>query len=114
MITDVYALTDKTILSKIGESIRCRRLDKNISQKGLATAAGVSTSSVAAMERGESVSLKTLVPVLRALGSLHLLSGFLEEPKISPIAYARLLENQISRRRASATKNDDNKSAAEW
>ncbi len=114
MITDVYALTDKMVLSKIGESVRHRRLDKNISQKGLATAAGVSTSSVAALERGESVSLKTLIPILRFLDSLHLLSGFLKEPEISPIAYAKMLENQTSRKRASATKNNDNKPAAEW
>lgn len=114
MITDVYALTDKMVLSKIGESIRHQRLDKNISQKGLAAAAGVSTSSVAAMERGESVSLKTLIPILRTLGSLHLLSGFLKEPEISPIAYAKMLENQTSRKRASATKSNDDKSVAEW
>ena len=66
------------------------------------------------MERGESVSLKTMIPILRSLGSLHLLSGFLKEPEISPIAYAKLLESQTSRKRASATKSNDDKPAAEW
>ena len=111
---DVYALTDKMILSKIGESIRRQRLDQNISQKELAVLAGISMSSVAALERGESVSLKTLIPLLRALNSLFLLSEFLREPEISPIAYAKQLENQKSRKRASAIKISNNKIETEW
>ena len=70
---DMYALTDKMILSKIGESVRHLRLEQNISQKELAAIAGTSTSSVAAMERGESVSLKTLVPLLRALCTTYVI-----------------------------------------
>ena len=112
---DVYALTDKMILSKIGESIRRQRLERNISQKELATAAGASTSSVSAIERGESVSLKTLIPLLRALDALHMLSEFLKEPEISPIAYARQLETQKSRKRASAARRITNKNKeSEW
>lgn len=111
---DIYAFTDNMILSKMGESIRRQRLDRNISQKELAVSSGVSISSIAALERGESVSLKTLIPLLRVLGSLHLLSDFLKEPEISPIAYAKYLDNQKSRKRASATKNNNDKAESEW
>lgn len=111
---DVYALTDKMILSKIGECIRQQRLDRNISQREFAASAGVSISSVAALERGESISLKTLIPLLRALNSLYMLSEFLKEPEISPIAYAKLVENQKSRKRASATKSSNDKTESEW
>lgn len=111
---DVYALTDKMILSKIGACIRQQRLNRNISQRELAISAGVSVSSVAALERGESVSLKTLIPLLRALSSLYLLSEFLKEPEISPIAYAKLLENQKSRKRASSAKRSNDKTESEW
>ena len=115
MIMDMYALTDKMILSKIGESVRHLRLEQNISQKELAAAAGTSTSSVAAIERGESVSLKTLVPLLRALNALHMLSDFLKEPEISPIAYARHLEALKSRKRASTTSRSRNENTeSEW
>ena len=110
----MYALTDNMILSKIGESIKRQRLDRNTSQKELAVSAGVSISSVAAIERGESVSLKTLVPLLRALNSLYMLSEFLKEPEISPIAYAKQLENQVSRKRASAMKVKNDKIESEW
>lgn len=111
---DIYALSDNLILSKIGESIRRQRLDRNISQKELAVFAGVSVSSVAALEKGESVSLKTLIPLLRALNSLHLLSEFLKESEISPIAYAKQLENQKQRQRASRAKVRNNKTESEW
>ena len=79
---DVYSFTDNMILSKIGESMRRQRLERNISQKELAAFAGVSISSVAAIERGESVSLKTLIALLRAINSLYMLSEFLKEPEL--------------------------------
>ncbi len=111
---ELYALTDNMILEKIGENIKRMRLENNISQKELAGSAGVAISSIAALERGENISLKTLVPILRALNSLHMLSDFLKEPEISPIAYAKQLDGQKSRKRASATKNTNDKSESEW
>ncbi len=111
---ELYALTDKMILEKIGENIKRMRLEHNISQKGLAGSAGVAISSIAALERGDSVSLKTLIPLLRALDSLHLLSDFLKEPEISPIAYAKQLDSRKTRKRASATKINNDKSESEW
>ena len=114
MIVDLYSLTDNMILLKFGETIKRIRLEQNVSQKELAVSAGVSISSVAAIERGESVSLKTLIPLLRALDSLYMLSDFLKEPEISPIAYAKQLEGKKSRKRASATKNNNGKFESEW
>lgn len=114
MIMDVYALTDNMILLKIGKFIRRQRLEQNTSQKELAISAGVSISSVAAIERGESISLKTLIPLLRALNSLQLLSEFFKEPDISPIAYAELLEKQNSRKRASVAKSNNDNRESEW
>lgn len=111
---DVYALADNMIISKIGEIIKRQRLDRNVSQKELAVSAGVAISSVAALERGESVSLKTLIPLLRALNSLDMLSVFLREPEISPIAYAKQLQNRKTRKRASATKGTKDKTESEW
>lgn len=111
---ELYALTDNMILEKIGENIKRMRLEHNISQKELADSAGVAISSIAALERGENISLKTLVPILRALNSLHMLSDFLKEPEISPIAYAKQLDGQKSRKRASSKKNTNDKSESEW
>ena len=114
MIMELYALTDNMILSKLGETMKRLRLERNVSQKELAQSAGVSISSVAAMERGESVSLKTLIPLLRALNSLDMLSDFFKEQEISPITYAKQLDGQKSRKRASATKNNNDNTESEW
>ena len=70
---ELYALTDNTIIEKIGENIKRLRLEHNITQRELAGSAGIAISSVAALERGENISLKTLIPLLRSLSSLNML-----------------------------------------
>ena len=111
---DTYSLTDGFILQRIGSTVRRCRLERNVSQKVLAASSGVSLSSVAALERGESVSLLTLIPVLRALNKLEMLQPLLEEPGISPIAYARMLDGQKKRKRASAQKEIGEEYKSEW
>ena len=111
---DAYSLTDSFILQRIGDTVRRCRLERNVSQKVLAESSGVSLSSVAALERGESVSLSTFVPVLRALNKLEMLQPLLEEPGISPIAYARMLDGQKKRKRASAQKDKGEEYKSEW
>lgn len=103
---DIYALTDQALIKRIGSTIRQRRLSRNLSQKRLAEQTGVSLSSIAALERGSSVSLSILIPVLRALNELDQIRGFIEEPPISPIAYARMLDGEKIRRRASARQQE--------
>ncbi len=64
----------------------------NLTQKQLATNAGVSLSSVQAIERGQNMSLLVLIQLLRALHSLNLLEQLTAEDEISPIAYAEMLK----------------------
>lgn len=111
---DAYSLTDGFIINRIGNTIRRCRLERNVSQKALASTSGVSLSSIAALERGESVSLSTLIPVLRALNKLEMLLPLLEEPGISPIAYARMLDGQKTRKRASTQKDKGEEFTSEW
>ena len=70
---ELYALTDNMILEKIGENIKRMRLEHNISQKELASSAGVAISSIAALERGENnvrtvLRSESLIRVFIALG----------------------------------------------
>ncbi|HHU26665.1 MAG TPA: helix-turn-helix transcriptional regulator [Bacteroidales bacterium] len=101
---DWYIFTDKGLIAKIGEKLRQIRLEQNITQKELAERAGVSLSSVASVEKGNSVSLSTLIAILRALHALHLLDAFFHEPEISPIAYAQMMDGKKMRQRASGSK----------
>ncbi len=111
---DLYSLTDGAILKLIGEQIRRNRLDRNITQKQLAKSAGVSLSCLSSLEKGQSVSLISIIPILRSLNLLHLLSGFIKKPEISPIAYAKMLEGQTKRQRASAPKSIKQNNFSEW
>lgn len=111
---DWYVLSDKALVSKIGERLRQKRLEQNITQKELAERAGVAVSSVAGVEQGKNISLLTLVALLRALQALHLLELFLQEPEISPIAYARMLEGEKTRHRASGGKIKKEKDNVGW
>ena len=111
---DLYASTDQVILERISGKVRKCRLDRNISQKRLAADAGVSLSSIAALEQGNSVSLSTLIPILRALGELELLQPFCDEPVLSPIEYARVMDGRKERQRASAGKSSEPSKKSEW
>ena len=57
------------VLSSIGAHVKAVRLEENLSQKELATRAGVSRSSVQTLESGGG-TVSTLVAVLMELGVL--------------------------------------------
>ncbi len=114
IIMDLYSSTDNAILKRLGEQLRRLRLEQNVSQKDLAKSAGVSLSSVVNIEKGKSISLSTLIPLLRALNSLDLLSGFTKDPELSPIAYAKLIDGQKEKKRASSSKNSNKTIDSEW
>lgn len=97
----VYA-TDKSISEQIGLFIKSSRLNQNKSQQQLANEAGVNRSTIVLFESGKkSVSLLTLIQLLRALELLPLLSVFEPQPQISPL----LLAEQEAKIRKRATKN---------
>lgn len=108
------AMSDNAIISAIGEFIKHKRLQENKTQAQLATEAGINRWTLGQIEKGESVTLGSLIQMLRALNLLYLLNGFTINESISPIEYARLQEKK--RKRASRQKNsetDDNEEI-EW
>ncbi|WP_309998790.1 helix-turn-helix transcriptional regulator [Caulobacter segnis] len=57
-------------LRAIGQAVRRRRLELNMSQEELADAAGLHRNYVGGIERGErNVGVKTIVALARALGT---------------------------------------------
>jgi transcriptional regulator with XRE-family HTH domain len=82
--------SDKAVLDELGARLARTRLEQNTSQEQLATAAGVSKSTVERIETGREVKLTSLVRVLRALGRLELLDRLLPEPLPSPIERVRI------------------------
>jgi len=95
----VKSMPDYAFLQHIGRFVHEKRIAANISQAQLSASAGISRSTLSLLERGETVTLSTLIQVLRALDQLHVLEAFNVEQVISPIELAKLEHKQ--RRRAS-------------
>jgi putative transcriptional regulator len=86
---DVYSLTDTALIERLGGKLRDLRMESNITQAELATAAGVGVSTIREAEKGGNISLAKLARILRALRRLDLLEPFFVPKPISPIAIAK-------------------------
>ena len=53
---------------RLGEVVRVRRLDQNLTQEELGKRMGVKKSQVSKLERGDDMSLRSMRRVFRALG----------------------------------------------
>ncbi len=98
--------SDIEIIRQIGEFIKHTRIQQNITQSQLAKMAGLNRWTISKIENGDSITLTSLIQILRALDVLHVLEGFEVIDEISPIAYAKLQEKKRKRAR---TKPMDNK-----
>ncbi|MFT7381783.1 MAG: transcriptional regulator with XRE-family HTH domain [Roseivirga sp.] len=94
-----FAMTDKAILNKIGSFLKQLRLAQNKTQSQIATDAGLNRWTVSQAEKGESITLASLIQLLRALDALYALGQFNFEDEISPLAYAKLKKDERKRAR---------------
>ncbi len=92
-------LSDRAVLVEMGERLARHRLGRNMTQSVLAKEAGVSKRTLLRIEAGESTQVTNLIRVVRALGLLGNLDGFVPPPIPSPIEQLRLRSKE--RRRAS-------------
>jgi len=94
---DWLSMTDKGLAKAIGQFIQHNRLNQNRSQSSVAEDAGISRSTLSLMEKGETVSLGSLIRVLRVLDLLYIMDVFYVEDEISPIEYAKLQKKKKKR-----------------
>ncbi len=104
-------MSDKAIAVHIGSFIRHHRLEQNKTQAALADAAGISRSTLSLLEHGETVTLATLIQVLRVLDQLNVMEVFTVQKTVSPLVLAKIEQNKRQRARGK-NKNDSEKS--EW
>ena len=98
------SMSDKALTNQIGTFVKYHRLEQNKTQKELAYAAGISRSTLSLLERGETVTLTTLIQVLRVLDQLHTMDVFIVQKTISPLVLAKA--EQGKRKRARSKKKD--------
>lgn len=107
------SMSDKALTEFIGLFVRHHRMELNKTQDELATAAGISRSTLSLLERGETVTVSTLIQVLRVLDQLPVLSAFEVKETLSPLALAKLQQEKRQRAR-SKSKKSENKEKTDW
>lgn len=113
-MNEIYALTDGAILVQIGAKLKEERVERNLSQKDLATACGLSAFSISQMENGHNTSLLSLIMVLRALNRLEILEELLRERPVSPVAMSEYMKKHPERKRAYNSKKVVEVTDFEW
>lgn len=106
-----HEMTDRKVLSEVGDRLARHRLDLNLTQAKLARESGVSKRTVIRLEHGDSTQLTNLVRVLRTLGLLANLNALVPPPLTSPLA--QLKSKSKERRRASPIAKKS-RPAAKW
>ena len=111
---DWNAMSDDNILRQIGKFVRHHRIEQNKTQENLAIDAGISRSTLSLLERGEIVTVATLIQVLRVLDQLHIIDGFTIVNQQSPLLLAR--SQKKKRQRVFTEKNisKDNIIETDW
>ncbi len=101
---DWNSMSNANVAQEIGKRLKTHRINKKLTQKQLAEKAGVSLFTIAQVEKGKSVSLSMLIPVLRVLRLIDNLELLVPEPQISPIAL--LKQKQVSVKRVRSKKSN--------
>lgn len=104
------SMSDLALTQQIGAFVKHHRMEQNKTQSQLALEAGISRSTLSLLERGETVSLATLIQVLRVLDQLKVMDAFDVHEQISPLAMAKL---QSRKRRRARSKTQGRTSSAE-
>ncbi len=100
------AMSDVALTRIIGEFVNHHRVAQNRSQQEVADAANISRSTLSLLERGESVTLATLIQVLRVLDLLYVMEVFQVKEQISPLLLAKQESNKRTRSRKQSDSND--------
>ena len=105
------SMSDLALVQTIGAFVKHHRLTQNKTQDDVATAAGISRSTLSLLEKGSSVTVPTIIQVLRVLELLYIMEGFKIERQFSPLELAKLEHKK--RKRARNIDSDRNKKS-DW
>lgn len=97
--------TNNQVLSRIGDSVREYRLDRNFSQRRLAEKSGVSLSTIKRLEAGQGCDMDNFVSVMRGLGRMFDLDKLLPEIELKPTDILRLRRMELKNKRQRASKD---------
>jgi len=107
-----YASSDNVLSKTIGQFIKHHRIKQQLTQQDVANRANISRSTLSLLERGETVTVSTLLQVLRALNVLHIMDAFTITEPISPIALAK--KEHAEKQRIRHKNKQQNENELEW
>ena len=99
------AMSDTALTQTIGAFVKHHRLLQNKTQEDIASSANISRSTLSLLEKGETITVSTLLQVLRVLDLLYVMDIFKIQEQISPIELAKLDQQKRQRARNSDTNN---------
>ena len=102
-------LTAYAIAGELGDRIKTARLNANLTQKALATKAGLSLKAVTNSEKGKS-TLESMIAILIALEITEQLNFFIPKQEISPVQLIELQGRE--RKRATSASKTEHKSSS--
>lgn len=105
--------TTARLLEVIGQSVKARRVAKEISQEALAKLSGVSHASIVRFETGKgNISLENLLLILKALEMADELKVIFKEKEIAPSLLAKATTKKTKERVRKSQKKSELKSTA--
>ena len=104
-------MSDQALAAHIGRFVKEKRIEQNKTQDALAHAAGISRSTLSLLERGETVTLSTLLQVLRVLDQLQVLDVFTIQPLVSPLLLAK---TELKKRRRARSTGTTSSNPSDW
>lgn len=107
-------MSDSAIARQIGAFVRYNRVEQSKTQEMLARDAGISRSTLSLLERGETVTVATLIQVLRVLDQLHVFDGFIVNSQPSPLMLAKAEMKKRQRVTTSRKTKKDNHEETDW
>jgi transcriptional regulator with XRE-family HTH domain len=104
-------MSDKALTEHVGRFVKEKRLEQNKTQQALAHAAGISRSTLSLLEKGDTVTLQTLIQVLRTLDQLHVLDVFSVQTLVSPMLLAKM---ELKKRKRARSKDSTSSTNSTW
>jgi len=109
---DFLVATSDQIEAALCKRLESIRLFRNITQAQLAEEAGVSPRTIGRLEKGQGISMDTLIRIMMALSIQQNLEALLPDPTVRPIE--RIGMRARERRRARPTKSIDELPTWSW
>jgi transcriptional regulator with XRE-family HTH domain len=107
-------MSDGAIVAHIGSFIKITRVKQNKTQAQLAEISGLNRWTIGQIENGESITLSSLIQILRALDCFYVLDEFQYSDEISPLEYAKFKKQPTKERVRNKNNDKKNKTDLGW